>query len=363
MYEAIDNVLIKTTGKCNFNCSYCFNTLAGKKQPAFDKFDDLYNFLVNQNLVNDFKVSLLGGEITTNISPIIRLKSVMDQVASTKGIRYKFACTTNGSNREVLEYLFNIGIFETKYVHISWDGLGENLRYRPKEFDDKYYEDLFKWHGQINSDTHVSVGLTKENVNKLFDNFKFLLDCGMKTVGYYVIHGYKYDKSIYDVFKKQLEKFMEYYSIHKQNKEWHFDNYRWYLESKQVKYNFICPKLGNLICIDYEGDIYPCPWLLEHKLFKLGNLKTGYDKNALQNFVKCYNEPYNCDYKNCKNIQCIVCPAANKVINGKLCKTFHDVCELYNIEREIFNKYDVYEELYIKESKPQNNIPEFMKNE
>lgn len=363
MYEVLNNILIKTTGNCNFNCSYCFNTISGKKQPNFNKFDDLYQFLINQKLTKDFKVSVLGGEITTNISPILKLKNVIDQVAKIKEIRYKFGCTTNGSNRNILEYLIRAGIFDTKYIHISWDGIGKNLRFRPSQYDDEYYKKLFEYHGEIHSNIHISIGITKENINNLYTNLKFLLDCGIKTVGYYFIHGYTYNKDIYESFSTQLALFMKYYSQNKQNKEWHFDNYRWYLESKQVKYNFICPKLGNMICIDCEGDIYPCTWLLEHKLFKIGTLKMGYNKKALENFLKCYNEPYSCDFKNCKNIQCIVCPAANKVINGKLCKTFQDTCELYNIERKIFELYNIYEELYLDESKPQNNIPEFMKNE
>lgn len=288
----------------------------------------------------------------------------MDRIAKEKNIKYYFTGVTNGSNHDILLELFKTGILDPKNIHISWDGLGSTARKTNNKWNDTYYKKIFNIYGnQLHYPIHTSMAITSYNITKLSSTMKDLISWGITGIGYYLIAQYDYtDPNFLLEFQCQLEDFMDYYSKANKYGNLHFENYRFFKESEECPINHLCPNLGNVVCIDQEGDIYPCPWMLEYKVLKLGNLINNFDIDLVNAFIKEYEKPYTCNYKKCGITHCIFCPGSNYINDGGLECVNTRACQLYNIEKQIFSKYkDIPEELCTDISNPLNNVPDFMR--
>lgn len=362
MYEIINTISIKTTGHCNFQCKYCYNTMKQKQIGCFEDFDGLYTFLSNAKLTNPFRITITGGEFTLAIPTVLKIRKIANRIEREKNIKIKLSAISNGSNVDkVLELLQN-KIIDPEYFHISWDGKGTSDRIHNKEIlSDKYYENVFKTYAKHGYNIHTSFALTESNIHNLSNSFKELISYGITKFGYYLIGQYNYsNEDFLAEYKNQLIDFMNYYSS--LSGDYHFDNYRYFLESKHTKYNHTCPKLGKFISVNQFGNIYPCAWYLEHNLFKLGTLKSGISKEAIAKFQQEYDKPYECDYKECKNKQCFICPCGNYVNRGGMNKPNLTTCKFYDVEREIFSKYNISEDTYFEETQDYDCLPAFMKD-
>lgn len=363
MYEKINTISIKTTGHCNFQCKYCYNTLHQKKIGCFEDFDGLYKFLSNANITNPFRITITGGEFTLAIPTVLKIRKIANRIERERNVKIRLSAISNGSNVDKALELLKNKIIDPEFFHISWDGTGTSDRIRDNEIlGDEYYKDVFETYANHGYAIHTSFALSTSNIRNMCNSFKDLISYGMTKFGYYLIGQYDYsDEDFLKEYEKQLTDFMEYYSSLNTDGKYHFDNYRYFLESKNTKYNHTCPKLGKFISVNQFGNIYPCAWYLEHDLFKLGTLNDGILPDNVKKFKEEYDKPYECKYIECKNKQCFICPCGNYVTRGSMCKPNTTACRLYDIERRVFDKYDIPEETYNEESQDYECLPEFMK--
>ena len=101
----------------------------------------------------------------------------------------------------------------------------------------------------------------------------------------------------------------------------------------------MCGKLGKNYHIDTNGDIYPCIYFGDHRVYKLGSLEEGLDQFYLKQFSMEYLVYPKCKFKTCNCVQCSECPASNLVHNNSLANRFCNLCQLLPIENEIYDKY------------------------
>lgn len=97
----------------------------------------------------------------------------------------------------------------------------------------------------------------------------------------------------------------------------------------------------SFLCVDYEGNIYPCGRFADDKLNIIGNIHTGITdegRKILENLKASRTSHIRSECKNCKYVK--FCNSGCTVMNGAMCKDFMKFLDyLYN---EGITKYKEY---------------------
>lgn len=342
MFEKISKISLKVFSGCNFNCSFCHQLLNDKNQPyEFTDYEKLYDFLLSIPLDEFVDITITGGEITLAPEKLYQTIKVLKKIERVIDVKFDICIITNGSNMDLIYEWCDKKIICPYKTSISWDGIHNSLS-RHSNISDEYYLDELKKLGKSAYNDTISIvhSINPYNIDFLFDSFKYCYENNVKNVGYYFIHEANYENMI-DKFTFQLEKIAEYY-FNNQKNNIRFYNWELIYSTKLYKKNFyLCNKLGNNYHIDMFGDIYPCIYFGDHRLFKIGNIKTGLDNEKIKLFELLYSRKPSCQYYKCNCTQCSECPASNFVHNKDICKRFENLCLLHKIELDIYNKYNI----------------------
>jgi uncharacterized protein len=92
--------------------------------------------------------------------------------------------------------------------------------------------------------------------------------------------------------------------------------------------------------VDPYGDIYPCTGFVDHKVFPLGNIYDGIDKEKYSSFLKelaLLEENIETSHKDCPETSPCRrgCGCTNIVLTGKLSGIDPVVCKYGRIESEV----------------------------
>ena len=347
MFEVINKLSVKAYSGCNLNCCYCHQLPEYKYHAGiFEDFDNLEKLLMELPFADIVDVTITGGEITLRPDCFMNVAKVFKKVERKRDVKFDLCVVTNGTNMDIVYDWCDRKIINPHKTAISWDGIysASKSRLTKGKYDDEYFKDVIRKLGKTNynHDIAVTPAITPMTLPDLAESYKFCLENNVFNFGYYFIHegGYGND-DFKEEFKKQLTEIAKLY-VEYANKGEELFYYNWqliYTKRKMPRNFFICAKLGNNYHIDINGDIYPCIYFGDHRIFRVGTLKDGLDKNILKQFEDEFLVKPLCNHSKCGNIQCTECPASNLVHNKSLSKRFCNLCGILPIETEIYDEY------------------------
>ena len=347
MFDLINKLSLKAYSGCNLNCVYCHQLFDDKNNDnIFTDYQLLEKFLLEIPLSQQVDVTITGGEITLRPDCFMEAVKVFDKIERKREVKFDKCMVSNGTNMDIVYEWCDKKIVRPDKVAISWDGLysASKSRFTKGKYDDEFFQNVIRELGQTkyNESIAITIAITPQTLPDLYDSFKFCFDNNVFNVGYYFIHEADYNnEDLMKTFKEQIEKIAQLV-VERINKGDYISYYNWQLiKTKRLHPSkfFLCGKLGNNYHIDTNGDIYPCIYFGDHRVYKLGSLKDGLDNFLLKAFTREYLVYPKCKFKTCNCVQCSECPASNLVHNHSLGKRFCNLCQLLPIENEIYDKY------------------------
>lgn len=347
MFSSFNKLSIKAYSGCNLNCVYCHQLPIDKYHPSiFNDVDNLEKFLLSIPFDDVVDVTITGGEITLNPDAFNNVLKVFKNVEKKRDVTFEICVVTNGTNMDVIYDWCDRRLINPHKTAISWDGIysASKSRLTKGKYDDEFFKNVIKSLGksEYNHDICVTPAITPMTLPNLAESYKFCLENGVFNFGYYFIHEANYSgKEFADEFRKQLTEMAKLYLEYSEKGE-ELYYYNWqliYTRRKDPKNFFICPKLGNNLHIDINGDVYPCIYFGDHRTYKVGHIKDGLDLDLLKQFKEEYLVLPKCNFRKCGNIQCSECPASNLVHNKSLSRRFCNQCGILGIETEIYDEY------------------------
>lgn len=357
MFEKLEKLCVKLNGRCNFNCLYCHQPLIEKTHKDFDKFEQLETFLQSLNNYNkEIEIVCGGGEPTLVPNLIKKLKRITDKLEETKNISVNLALVTNGSKLNILNSLIEDEILQPKNIGISWDGSANTRQSNASLIDEICKYSFYKY-------INVTYAITPMSINNMVQDFINCWNKGIKDISYYFIHEGNYNNiKLQETFKNNIKILTEEFLKRKiYDEELDFFNFTYWHYCKKTNKPQMCTKLGKGFSIGLDGKIYPCIYFGDHHKNSIGDIYTGLNQDLIDNFLKEYNQPYTCNWKECKNNNCQECPASNSVHNGCCSNKTLNICKMHDIESEIYSQYNF--DIKFNEPMLKTSIPSFMLND
>ena len=305
-------LVLHTSDACNMKCKYCYAEdnlydSCSNKMSAKLMIDSINKFFVG----DDFYVLFHGREPLTNYQEI--LATVKNFKENTK---IHFILQTNGMllDEDIIHNLTNLGV----KINISIDGFDDSANeLRINNFTKDYTQkttQLLQNHKEISP----IVILHKNNINKICNISQTLKEQKHDFVAYnflwptsenpdlneYVTDNDKLFKNLCELFENSItnENGLSYFNFKERDL---------YLLYGRVVYrhinNYMCNKspcgAGKVcICVNHNGDVYPCTTVNGQKENYMGNIY----KNTKEEIL---NSDYILKHRSINNINdCKICP-------------------------------------------------------
>lgn len=317
------DVYFEITDRCNLQCKHCVSNCGPNKNDYLD-YKKITNIIENLKLININRLVTTGGE------PMIRkdFYKIINYIKENNLNVKRLILSTNGTlikdnNIKFLKNNFNS-------IEISIDGFDEEScsLIRGKGVFTTVINNIKLLQNESFKDISLSMCFGEKNYKSLEKFRKLNREMGTTSIERYFIpkgRGLE-NKNLFYEQDVTLPILIPLYK--RENLE----------NSKKVNAisSFRCNAVKEQIFIDYKGDIYPCPSLVDNK-YKIGNAMDRkiikkiqsndiYDRDGFKNLEKLY--PFNKEKcKECDiNIFCIKCPAIADMLNDE--KSIETWCKL-----------------------------------
>lgn len=301
-----DAYTIYLTEKCNLKCKYCFEN----KKPLNSKINvtSIINFIKSRSKKNIF-IRFFGGE------PLLQKKLIYKYVnklnlLKKEGYKISYNIVTNGI---LLDQKFLDMIKLNNFtIVLSFDVLKKmQLKNRSPQIEEykKIIEniDLIKKNNlqnRVMTRTMIDINEEISFVDIVEESVRLGLTGGICFDFPYVPPNSIFsvnNKNIENI-KKAIEELTLFY-IEKLNSMeinfWSIYNINTLLRSWLISKEYIdtqsCGFGINMIVVDIQGNIYPCPCFVEEENFKLGNIEFPYLKKEIENDIKYMPTCRNCN--------------------------------------------------------------------
>lgn len=362
------------THNCNMNCNYCFENKNVNEVKVMDSktVDILFDKLVfNSENKNILTLNLFGGEPIMNSTLSIR-KYILEKLKQKRNRKIELTLVSNTYNvsENDLEWITEI----KKYVeHFSWQVSLDSV----KEYNDKNRIDIFNkgtFDKVIDNLKKISPIIGKENINInsviTFDNIKGLPEWCIylsdNILNKYANHfSFRIDQTrmtsmtlkercmLSETFNSIVQLFFQNKIAPEVIRRVFNVNYETYFPfSSQRKLS--CGICNKQISIDYNGDIIPCHYFDDEKLFMF-NIKDfkKYNKNLIELYEQLsantphYNKSIHKKCDTCEfKYNCVRCKI-EQLKNGDINVTSDFTCEWVHQVGTIYNKklFDIFKPL------------------
>lgn len=265
---------IKITNGCNFYCKHCFSDRNNPKYLSVDNSKEIVKKVFGKN--KPYKIYITGGEPLVN-PDFIEIVKIFKKNCSILSIHTNASLITDSMAKKLKEVLD-----ENDYIQVSLDGYNRET-FNLTRNTDKYIEvingiELLVRHGINVSINTVVTNLNIEYIDRVYDlatkinvtsiSFSPLIEC-KQNVELYAPN----EDIVLDKFNLILEK---HYS-NKNNKvqiiqdpiavPWNNPVLKEYVKESPL----VCPAGKTAIEINYEGNVYPCPYM-HYEKFNMGNV-------------------------------------------------------------------------------------------
>jgi radical SAM protein with 4Fe4S-binding SPASM domain len=310
-FSAFQSITLMVTLRCNFRCDYCFENHT-------DRRSDM-TFAVAKKVIDAARtgatINLYGGEPL--LLPYL-LESIVDYGhAANKNL--SFTLFTNGSLLHTADPLIRQGVG----LVMSHDGLTQGTRDAATE--NLTLSNIVRY-SQIVPDSVVKLAISPHNVARLYDNTRFLYDCGIRRIMYYFVRDpYEWRPQDIEAYERELHRVVDWYAGNLDSAV--LDTVDGFVRERRAEYP--CP-VGVTRCgIAPNGDIYSCYRfrISFGDKYKLGSI------NDPANI-----DPMFCDVCTSKMPECVACElyehcriqcSLNQLrINGDMLKPLPFMCEI-----------------------------------
>lgn len=336
------SLIIKTTNKCNLNCSYCYTHSAkiSIREITSDNIITLLNRLRKQ-IGSDriIHMTFHGGE------PLLCFSLIKDiiEVIEKKFINIFISIQTNGIliSKEIIDYCTRKSI----RIGVSLDGISfhDNIGRFGKEGKFLYNRVLNNIELLIKSniDFGILTVINKMNYDSIYDFVKFFHAMGVKK---FVLNPMlKLDGADNEINTDVLlENYLNLinYIDGVNNNICHPDDYisergittiihSLFLNKSQQCYSLPCGAAMNLLACDSNGDIYPCDVFFNNNDFIISNCQT-YDYNKRTDIVNLFSSMSLNNIQDCsscifKKFCTFCCPADSYFVHSDF-NHCHSMC-------------------------------------
>lgn len=321
---------------CNMACAYCYlrgNTNEPKK---FDRWDDLYELLRNVKLADKLTIGLTTGELFLDetVEYIYNAVKKLNKINRFSDSEILYRLYSNGSNaKNIIDVFDYIGSNKTM-ISISYDGINSTRVFKPMK-----YTDIIK-QLEILADSRYSDKIIiryalHENIQNMFDTFKFIHELGFKNIEYYTVNNYdmyrRYD--YIDEFTAQLEKTLDYFK----GSDFKIYNINKYLQFKNPRR--LC-EYGTSLAIDLYGRLTMCPLSFGGDVIDETTIDLS-DYKDLPNLYKKFQEEFiidrsSLDCATCNNQLCEECCSFKSIPKSE--NRLYQQCELRHAELDVYER-------------------------
>lgn len=332
---------------CNLNCSYCFASQGkyhgDRAVMSFDVGKRALDFLVeNSGTRHNLEVDFFGGEPLMNWQVVKDLVAYARSIEKEKGKNFRFTLTTNGvlidddvidfCNKEMSNVVLSLD--GRKEIHdrlrVDYAGKGSWEKIVPK------FQKLVNARGGANY--YMRGTFTHANPDFLQD-IKCMLDLGFNELSMEpVVCGQNDPARLTDddikIVCKQYEELAKLMiKRSRDGKPFTFYHYMIDLDGGPCVYKRVsgCGSGTEYMAVTPWGDLYPCHQFVGEEKFKLGDIYSGVNSDALrEQFRKCnvYSKP---ECKDCwAKLYCSGACAANAYhASGDINGVYKSGCELF----------------------------------
>lgn len=340
------------TENCNLRCKYCFekhNNKVMTEEVAYKALEMLSNNAVQEH-EREFHAMIFGGEPLLNIDLIDKIFHKGEELAKEKGLRFTTAIITNATifNEEIESVLSWHKDSSNLTLQLSIDGDEETQNEYRVTVDGKGSFDLVD--KNVNKFLKIFKGqehkvcfhgcLNKKTISKMYDNFMFFINkWNAKNIWFLPVMEENWDEEDIKIYEEQQGKIYSYIrNILVENRD--ISAIDLYAPLDRCRNHFFaskpCGAGDNFVTVTANGDLFACHQMYfndpEEKT-KVGNVFTGLDEEKRKPFIEYKSSDLTCD-KDCKNVNCYRCIAANFVYNGDMLNQIKgNYCKLMSIDK------------------------------
>jgi len=347
------NYILHLTDCCNLNCKYCYENKSNN-----ELFIENIKHIIDYEIKQKNKISNIvfyGGE------PLLKKDMIYQTIeyinAKRSKTKFYFGITTNGTliDNEIINFMKN-----NKFINIaySFDGVKDVQNLNRITLDQKGSFDIVEHNAKKvikELDNVVAmVVVTKNNIEKLEDSVKYLLEIGFKIINLQFDYTAKWEDCD---LKKIKEKYFKvgqiYYKSILEEKDINIgvfeEKIKTYIDGK-YDCNENCEFGLKTVNVGTDGKIYPCMQFVYKKEYEIGNCQEGIDFNKRNNLLKkLYKKQDVCEecnlQKRCKHS----CYCKNYMNTKDMYEVAPIICEMEKIIIEISD--NIAEQLYKNNSK------------
>ena len=321
---------------CNMACAYCYLRGNTNEPHKFDRWDDLYELLRNVKLADNLTIGLTTGELFLDetVAYIYNAVKKLNKINRFSDSEILYRLYSNGSNaKNIIDVFDYIGSNKTM-ISISYDGINSSRVFKPMK-----YTDIIK-QLEILADSRYSDKIIiryalHENIQNMFDTFKFIHELGFKNIEYYTVNNYdmyrRYD--YIDEFTAQLEKTLDYFN----GSDFKIYNINKYLQFKNPRR--LC-EYGTSLAIDLYGRLTMCPLSFGGDIIDETTIDLS-DYKDLPKLYKKFQEEFiidrsSLDCATCNNQLCEECCSFKSIPKSE--NRLYQQCELRHAELDVYER-------------------------
>lgn len=329
------DISIWVTSNCNLNCSYCYEKCFDSKNKGSMSLE-IEDSIIDYVKKHEPNIVLFhGGEPLLNYQFIIKIVRTLQPYFPN--VQYGF--TTNGTiwNDEIEFFLKEYVNAFHNWTSVSIDGKKEsNDRNRYANQGESIFERLHCTTNRmltIFPHLRARMTVTPETSHELSDNVIYLARMGFRMIVVaFDIFRSDWTDQLIETLSAEYDKVIYFWKDHA-------DVDISIIEELKHK-----KSLGGCIpsCnINFDGNIYPCTYVVGNGNYRMGNVKDGLDQNVYQNVIsigkkdnsscqQCTNK-MGCTYNRCKLI--------NKNITGDYYQPCETGCAFENFKVRKYIEY------------------------
>ena len=321
---------------CNMACVYCYLRGNTNEPHKFDRWDDLYELLRNVKLADNLTIGLTTGELFLDetVEYIYNAVKKLNKINRFSDGEILYRLYSNGSNaKNIIDVFDYIGSNKTM-ISISYDGINSTRVFKPMKYTD-IIEQLEILADSRYSDKIIIRYALHENIQNMFDTFKFIHELGFKNIEYYTVNNYdKYRRYDYiDEFTAQLEKTLDYFN----GSDFKIYNINKYLQFKNPRR--LC-EYGISLAIDLYGRLTMCPLSFGGDVIDETTIDLS-DYKDLPNLYKKFQEEFiidrsSLDCATCNNQLCEECCSFKSIPKSE--NRLYQQCELRHAELDVYER-------------------------
>ena len=321
---------------CNMACAYCYLRGNTNEPHKFDRWDDLYELLRNVKLADKLTIGLTTGELFLDetVEYIYNAVKKINKINRFSDSEILYRLYSNGSNaKNIIDVFDYIGSNKTM-ISISYDGINSSRVFKPMKYTD-IIEQLEILADSRYSDKIIIRYALHENIQNMFDTFKFIHELGFKNIEYYTVNNYdmyrRYD--YIDEFTAQLEKTLDYFN----GSDFKIYNINKYLQFKNPRR--LC-EYGSSLAIDLYGRLTMCPLSFGGDVIDETTIDLS-DYKDLPSLYEKFQEEFiinrsSLDCVTCNNQLCEECCSFKSIPKSE--NRLYQQCELRHAELDVYER-------------------------